>query len=70
MTTIHGQRRRLAGGAATRAVDLDPTNLAARSILARAFWIGKGLLDEGNKLESDFESAGRKRVMDSFVSLG
>ncbi|MEG3150472.1 UvrD-helicase domain-containing protein [Sphingomonas sp. ZT3P38] len=25
---------------------------------------------EGNKLEIDFESAGRKRVMDSFVSLG
>ena len=25
---------------------------------------------EGNKLEIDFESAGRKRVMDSFVTLG
>jgi DNA helicase-2/ATP-dependent DNA helicase PcrA len=25
---------------------------------------------EGNKLEIDFETAGRKRVMDSFVSLG
>ena len=24
---------------------------------------------EGNKLEIDFETAGRKRVMDSFVSL-
>jgi DNA helicase-2/ATP-dependent DNA helicase PcrA len=24
---------------------------------------------EGNKLEIDFEQAGRKRVMDSFVSL-
>ena len=24
---------------------------------------------EGNKLEIDFESAGRKRVMDSFVTL-
>ncbi|MEO5819336.1 MAG: protein kinase [Vicinamibacteraceae bacterium] len=34
-------------GAATRAVDLDPTNLAARNTLARAFWIGKGLIDEG-----------------------
>jgi serine/threonine protein kinase/Tfp pilus assembly protein PilF len=34
-------------GAATRAVDLDPTNLAARNTLARAFWMGKGLLDEG-----------------------
>ncbi len=32
---------------ATRAVDLDPTNLAARSTLARAFWIGKGLVDAG-----------------------
>jgi serine/threonine protein kinase/Tfp pilus assembly protein PilF len=34
-------------GAATRAVDLDPTNLAARNTLARAFWMGKGLIDEG-----------------------
>jgi DNA helicase-2/ATP-dependent DNA helicase PcrA len=25
---------------------------------------------EGNKLEIDFEAAGRKRVMDSFVSAG
>ena len=25
---------------------------------------------EGNKLEIDFEQAGRKRVMDSFVSAG
>ena len=25
---------------------------------------------EGNKLEIDFESAGRKRVMDSFVTVG
>ena len=25
---------------------------------------------EGNKLEIDFEHAGRKRVLDSFVSLG
>ena len=34
-------------GIATRAVDLDPTNLAARNTLARAFWMGKGLLDDG-----------------------
>ena len=34
-------------GLATRAVDLDPTNLAARGTLARAFSIGKGLLDDG-----------------------
>jgi serine/threonine protein kinase/Tfp pilus assembly protein PilF len=34
-------------GLATRAVDIDPTNLAARSTLARAFWIGKGLIDDG-----------------------
>ena len=27
-------------------------------------------LIEGNKLEIDFEHAGRKRVLDSFVSLG
>jgi serine/threonine protein kinase/Tfp pilus assembly protein PilF len=33
--------------AATRAVDLDPTHLAARNTLARAFWMGKGLIDEG-----------------------
>jgi eukaryotic-like serine/threonine-protein kinase len=32
---------------ATRAVDLDPTNLAARNTLARAFWMGKGLISEG-----------------------
>ncbi len=25
---------------------------------------------EGNKLEIDFEHSGRKRVLDSFVSLG
>lgn len=25
---------------------------------------------EGNKLEIDFEQAGRKRVLDSFVSVG
>ena len=25
---------------------------------------------EGNKLEIDFEAAGRKRVMDSFVTVG
>jgi DNA helicase-2/ATP-dependent DNA helicase PcrA len=25
---------------------------------------------EGNKLEIDFEAAGRKRVMDSFVTIG
>ncbi|AJP71559.1 ATP-dependent helicase [Sphingomonas hengshuiensis] len=33
---------------------------------------GYGLIAEieGNKLEVDFETAGRKRVMDSFVSLG
>jgi len=32
---------------------------------------GYGLIAEieGNKLEIDFEQAGRKRVMDSFVSL-
>jgi DNA helicase-2/ATP-dependent DNA helicase PcrA len=32
---------------------------------------GYGLIAEieGNKLEIDFESAGRKRVMDSFVTI-
>jgi len=33
---------------------------------------GHGLIAgiEGNKLEIDFEQAGRKRVLDSFVSVG
>ena len=33
---------------------------------------GYGIIDsiEGNKLEIEFEKAGRKRVLDSFVSLG
>ena len=34
------------------------------------FGYGAIALIEGNKLEIDFEQAGRKRVMDSFVSLG
>ena len=33
---------------------------------------GYGVIEdiEGNKLEIEFEPAGRKRVMDSFVSVG
>ena len=34
------------------------------------FGYGTIALIEGNKLEIDFERAGRKRVLDSFVSLG
>jgi DNA helicase-2/ATP-dependent DNA helicase PcrA len=34
------------------------------------FGYGKVAEIEGNKLEIDFEQAGRKRVLDSFVSLG
>ena len=34
------------------------------------FGYGTIALIEGNKLEIDFEHAGRKRVLDSFVSVG
>ena len=34
------------------------------------FGYGAIVAIEGNKLEIDFEHAGRKRVLDSFVSLG
>ena len=34
------------------------------------FGYGKIAVIEGNKLEIDFEHAGRKRVLDSFVSPG
>jgi DNA helicase II / ATP-dependent DNA helicase PcrA len=34
------------------------------------FGYGTIAVIEGNKLEIDFEHAGRKRVLDSFVSLG
>jgi len=34
------------------------------------FGYGTIAMIEGNKLEIDFEHAGRKRVLDSFVSLG
>ncbi len=33
--------------AASRALELDPHHLLARGTLARAFWVGKGLIDEG-----------------------
>jgi DNA helicase-2/ATP-dependent DNA helicase PcrA len=33
------------------------------------FGYGTIILIEGNKLEINFEQAGRKRVMDSFVSV-
>ena len=34
------------------------------------FGYGAIAVIEGNKLEIEFEQAGRKRVLDSFVSLG
>jgi tetratricopeptide (TPR) repeat protein len=43
--------------AATRALDIDPDHVMARGVLARAFWIGKGLLDEGI---AALERAGRQ----------
>ena len=33
------------------------------------FGYGTVVAQDGNKLEIDFESAGRKRVIDSFVKL-
>jgi DNA helicase-2/ATP-dependent DNA helicase PcrA len=34
------------------------------------FGYGRIVAQEGNKLEIDFEHAGRKKVLDSFVSAG
>ncbi|WEK00758.1 MAG: UvrD-helicase domain-containing protein [Candidatus Sphingomonas phytovorans] len=39
-------------------------------VFHQKFGYGEIVEIEGNKLEIDFETAGRKRVMDSFVSLG
>ncbi|MFS0770775.1 ATP-dependent helicase [Sphingomonas sp. 1P08PE] len=39
-------------------------------VFHQKFGYGRIAEIEGNKLEIDFETAGRKRVMDSFVSLG
>ncbi|CAN5467306.1 UvrD-helicase domain-containing protein [soil metagenome] len=39
-------------------------------VFHQKFGYGRVAEIEGNKLEIDFESAGRKRVMDSFVTLG
>ena len=40
--------------------------------MAVRMWITYGTIEviQGNKLEIEFEHAGRKRVLDSFVSLG
>ncbi|WP_033921622.1 ATP-dependent helicase [Sphingomonas sp. 37zxx] len=39
-------------------------------VFHQKFGYGSVALIEGNKLEIDFETAGRKRVMDSFVTVG
>ena len=38
-------------------------------VFHQKFGYGAILVIEGNKLEIDFENAGQKRVMDSFVTL-
>ncbi|WP_375383032.1 ATP-dependent helicase [uncultured Sphingomonas sp.] len=43
---------------------------AGMRVFHQKFGYGAIAQIEGNKLEIDFESAGRKRVMDSFVTLG
>ena len=45
------------------------TNSPGQRIFHAKFGYGVIALIEGNKLEIDFEHAGRKRVLDSFVSL-
>ena len=43
---------------------------ASQSAVRMFFGYGTIEVIEGNKLEIEFEHAGRKRVLDSFVSLG
>ncbi|UUX99620.1 hypothetical protein LRS08_00050 [Sphingomonas sp. J315] len=47
----------------------DDLSLGMR-VFHQKFGYGEIVEIEGNKLEIEFEAAGRKRVMDSFVSLG
>jgi DNA helicase-2/ATP-dependent DNA helicase PcrA len=46
--------------------DLEP----GQRVFHQKFGYGVIAEIEGNKLEIDFEQAGRKRVLDSFVSVG
>ena len=39
-------------------------------VIHSKFGYGEIVAIEGNKLEIEFEHAGRKRVLDSFVSVG
>jgi DNA helicase-2/ATP-dependent DNA helicase PcrA len=39
-------------------------------VFHQKFGYGAIALIEGNKLEIDFEDAGRKRVIDTFVTMG
>ena len=60
--------------ARTSAVSLGNKGRDDLSVGLRVFHqkFGYGRIEEieGNKLEIEFEQAGRKRVMDSFVTLG
>uniref|UniRef100_UPI003593F133 hypothetical protein n=1 Tax=Blastomonas sp. TaxID=1909299 RepID=UPI003593F133 len=60
--------------ARSSAISLGNAGRSDVSVGTRVFHqkFGYGLVaeKEGNKLEIDFESAGRKRVIDSFVTLG
>ena len=49
-----------------------PISVFAPGVPVEHFKFGRGIvvLVEGNKLEIDFEHAGRKKVLDSFVSTG
>ena len=47
----------------------DDLSLGMR-VFHQKFGYGEIVEIEGNKLEIQFEQAGRKRVMDSFVSVG
>ena len=42
---------------------------SGQRVFHQKFGYGNVAQIEGNKLEIDFEQAGRKRVMDSFVSI-
>jgi DNA helicase-2/ATP-dependent DNA helicase PcrA len=62
------------GGGRANTVRLGNKDPSGLDIGMRVFHqkFGYGVIAEieGNKLEIDFEQAGRKRVMDSFVTVG
>ncbi|MBP6031359.1 MAG: UvrD-helicase domain-containing protein [Sphingobium sp.] len=78
------QRAAQAGGIGTPDIRARDARSATASVAAKArddlavgmrvfhqkFGYGIILSQEGNKLEIDFDSAGRKRVIDSFISIG